>query len=328
MKAQQLTRFTHSRWMLILVALAVVPSALLAYRSMPIDYIGGDRGLLYPSANLWITDHFVEMWVNIGVTFAMAALMIALNRTFNLLKTMTLLDSSLFLVMSMSTPWLLVQFHTGTVLTLTLLLCLFLLYSTYANPDGLKRVFLIFAILSAMSMTQYCYVVYMPVFIIGCAQMRIFGARTVSAIVLGIVTPWWIVLGSGLASVHDIHMPQMAALFNSFDIVENLGLVMAVLLSTALLLIGWTLHFPRMIAYNAHMRAYNGTLSVLALVTLIAICADFANISAYAPTLFMCSAFYISRMFASKQAPNSYMAILFIVFLYAMLYTGDIRALI
>lgn len=324
MTAQQITRFMHSRWVLILVALALIPCAMVAWRIVPPDYIVGDRGLVFPSANLWVADRQAAFWLNIGLTLSLAGLMIVLNRGFNLLRTMTLLDSSLFLLLSLSTPWLLVQFYTGTPLCLTLLLCLFLLYSTYSRPYRRKRIFLLFFLLSAMTMTQYCYAVYIPVFILGCIQMRVFSAKTVVALLLGLITPWWIVLGGGLATVADIHVPQFADFIGSFNIVENFGLLMSVVFSAVLLVVGWCLNFPKMIAYNAHMRAYNGTLSILALFTLLAVCIDFTNLAVYAPVLFMCSAFYLARMFAANEGPKSYIAILTIFMICILLYLWNI----
>lgn len=320
MTAEQVTRIMHSRWVLILIALCVVPAAHFTFTHTVIDYVQGDRGLLFPSANLWIADRVTQFWVNIAGTYVLAALMILINRQFNLLRTITLIDSSFFLLMSVSAPWLLVQFYTGTPLALTLLVCVFLLYSTYADKHRRKRIFLLFAILSAMSMTQYCYLVFIPVFVIGTAQMRIFSAKTLVAILLGLITPWWIVLGGGFASVADIHVPAWGDMLSGFDFAEDFELLVTAVLTGVLLLTGWVLNFPKMIAYNAHMRAYNGLLSVLALFTLLAVFIDFTNMSAYMPVLFMCSAFYMGRMFAANASPRSYIAIMAIFATYILLY--------
>lgn len=320
MSGLQVTRFLHSRWLLIIIALVMVPTAMFVLDFVPIDYIEGDRGLIFPSANLWITDHTTEMWVNVLSTLTLAALMIGLNRNYNLLRTMTLLDASLFLLISLSTPWLLVQFYTGTLLSLALVLCLYMLYSCYSNPAQLRRIFLIFFLLSALSTTQYCYAVYIPVFIIGTLQMRIFSGRALAAILLGILAPWWIVLGSGLVAPESVHIPDFSTLILNFNFVENFPLFVVVLVSAILLVVCWCLNFPRMIAYNAHMRAFNGTLSVLALFTLVAVCIDFVNLSAYAPVVFMCAAFYTGRLFAANAGARSYIGILSIIVLYILLF--------
>lgn len=319
MTALQFTRFMHSRVLLIIMAIAMVAVAMLSSSVLAVAPIAGDRGTLFTSANMWITVPQVSLWINVGLTLASAALIVVLNRLYNLLRTTSLLDASLFIVMSMSTPWLLDQFNSGTVLCLCLLVCLLLLYSTYQQPMMRERIFLIFFILSAMTMTQYCYVVYMPVFLIGCMQMRIFSFKTFVSILCGVISPWLIVLGCGIAPVDSVHAPDFAKVFGIFDIAENAELVIAVAITASVLVAGWLLNFPRMIAYNAHIRAYNGTMSVMALVTVLAACVDFINLPAYTPTLCMCSAFFIGRMFAANTAARSYIAILSIIAVYMSL---------
>lgn len=311
--------------MLFLTALAVIAGAFLTYSCGGVEYVAGDRGIVFPSANLWIASHQVEMWVNVAATIGVAAMMTALNRSYNLLKAMTLLDSSFFLAMSLTTPWLLMQFYTGTPLSVVLVLCLFLLYSTFGgNPWAPQRIFLIFFILSGMTMTQYCYAVYIPVFIVGCWQMRIANGRTIVAMLLGLVTPWWIVLGSGLVNPASVHVPRFADLFSSFDIGASIRIYVAVFFSALMLIGGWVLNFPQMIAYNAHMRAFNGTLSLLSLVTLLAVVADFINVSVYAPVLYMCAAFYLGRFFALHKRPRSFIAILIILFVCVLIFAWNV----
>ena len=319
MTAVQLTRFMHSRHVLLIMAVALVCVTVLSFHIIPIDHIAGDRGILFPSANLWIADAKVAMWVNVGVTLLLAYLMVVINRTYNLLRSSTLLDTSLFLLMCMSTPWLLDQFYTGTPLCLCLLLCLLLLYSTYQNSLRRDRIFLIFFLLSAMTMTQYCYAVYIPVFIIGCFQMRIFSLKTLAAILMGIISPWFVVLGCGIVPLDGIHAPDIAKAFGTFNIVENVPLVIAVIVGTLVLLVGWCLNFPRMIAYNAHIRAYNGTMSVLALVTVLALCVDFINLPAYAPVLYVCASFFFGRMLAASASPRGYIPVITIISIYTAL---------
>lgn len=319
MTALQVTRFMHSRMLLIIMAIAMVAVAVLWSRVAPVEAIAGDRGTLFPSANLWIASRDVSMWLNVALTLLSGALIVVLNRLYNLLRTTSLLDASLFFVMCMSTPGLLDCFNSGTLLCLCLLVCLLLLYSTYQQPRMRERIFLIFFILSTMAMTQYCYVVYMPVFIIGCVQMRIFSFKTLVAILCGVISPWLVVLGCGIVPIDGVHAPDIATVFGVFNIAENADIVIAAAVTTVVLVAGWVLNFPRMIAYNAHIRAYNGTMSVLALVTVLVVCIDFTNLLAYVPTLCMCSAFFIGRMFAANAAVRSYIAILSIIVVYLLL---------
>lgn len=325
MKAASITRFLHSSALLIITALLLIGAAYVAFSNAQFEFIDEDRGFVFSSPNLWISNSTIAFGVNTLATLLLAALMIIINRAFNLLRTTSLLDASLFLIMSMSTPVLLTQL-VGTPLSAILLICMILLCSSYSSPGDTRNVFAIFFILSAMTATQYCYALYIPVFMIGCAQMRILSGRTIVAGLLGMITPWWIALGSGLVQPSQIHIPEFESIFGDFDFSEQLPMFVSAGVTAVLLILGWVLNFPQMIAYNARMRAINGAMSVLSLVTLIAVCADFTNISAYVPTLCLCSAFQFGKLFTWKKYDRSYIFIATIFLIYLSIYIWSVMS--
>jgi hypothetical protein len=309
--------------MCAIMSVLVVLTAIVAFNNAQFEIIDEDRGFVFSSPNLWISNVTTAFIVNIVATLLIPTLMIWINRTFNLLRTTSLLDASLFLTMSISAPVLLTQL-VGTPLSVILLLCMILLYSTYGAPNETRHVFAIFLILSAMTTTQYCYAFYIPVFMIGCAQMRILSGRTIVAGLLGLITPWWIALGSGLVHPSQIHMPEFESIFGEFTFNEQLPLFASAGITALLLIISWVSNFPQMIAYNARLRAINGTMSILSLVTLIAVCADFTNISAYVPTLFFCTAFQLGKFFTWRKNAQSYIAIALVFVTYLTTYVWSV----
>lgn len=321
---QQINRFIHSRWFFIVMAFVTVAGARVAYVLGDANYISGNRGIIFPSANLWFDNHNLEMWVNVLATVLIGVGMITLNRVYNMLRTTSMLDAALFMVMSLASPGLIVQVFTGTPLCLVVLLCLYMLYGCYSNPGSMRVIYLIFVILSGMTMTQYCYAVYIPVFILGCAQMRIMTWRTLAAAVMGIITPWWVVLGSGLVPLDGVHAPDFESLFVGIGRNDTLHMVFVVVFTAAVLVVGWCLNFTRMIAYNAHMRSMTGVISVISLFTLIAIVADFNNVCAYAPLLNVCASLQIGRMFAGRNDRLAYLPVLTLFAVYFAIYAWRI----
>ena len=71
------------------------------------------------------------------------------------------------------------HFYTGTVLALVVPLCQYYLFSCFRNPGATRHVFIIFLLLSFCAAFQYCFVFYIPVFLIGLGQMQIFNWRLV-----------------------------------------------------------------------------------------------------------------------------------------------------
>ena len=324
MKEADVAKILHSRGVTAVMALLTAGGAWLAYSLGHVADIPWDRGTVLPSANLWIGNAEAAMAVNVALTLCAAIGMLLLSRTFNLMRTVSQLDATLFLAMSLAVPDLLCTMYTGTPLLLTLLVCLFLLYSTFSEPSATPRVFLVFLLLSLGTMTQYCYAVYIPVFFIALGQMRIFSLRTVLAAVLGLLTPWWIGLGLGLTDFSRMHWPEFVPLTSIADFGDAMYLMAVMALSAGLLIAGWCLNFMKMLSYNAHLRAYSGTLSLLSLFTIIAAVADFPNASSYAPTLFMLSALELCMLFVNRRKGHTAAATGAVIAVYLLLYVWDV----
>lgn len=315
MDIKTLNRILHSQWMLMLVAVLTVVAAVSAYIVAPTPANPTNWGILFPSPNLWIGNPVVAMVVNVLFTLGLAAMIMTLNRTYNLLTSPTLLDATIFLSMCAAAPTLLMHFTTGTVLCAVVMLCLFVLFSAYGQTHATRSIFLIFLLLSAMTMTQYAFLFYIPVFVIGVAQMRILTGRTVVAALLGLATPWWIVFGLGIVSPADVHLPGWEHFLN-FSLRNNAWLFGTVAVTAALMVVAWMGNFPAMIAYNAHRRAYNGTMSLLSLVTLLVVCLDLGDIAAYAPMLMMCAAGQSGKFLAGHLNNFGFSAGLSIILIY------------
>jgi hypothetical protein len=315
-----LTRFLHSRWFVLTSLLMMIGGAWLAHLYCDINFVTGDRGAALLSPNLWFSDLDSAMWVNLAMLAVSGMLLTLMVKVFNLLRAVTTLATSMFFIMTLATPDLLVQFSNGTLACLVILACLFLLFSTYSDERRLTNIFLIFTVLSAMSMAQYSYMVYIPVFIIGCIQMRIFSLKTVLAIFMGLVTPWWIGYGCGLLNLENLHAPEIINGFTTFDLDDTLHLVTAAVVTLVVVVGAWMLNLMKMLSYNAHRRAASGALSVLSLVTILAIALDFTNASSYTPMLYMCASLQVSHLMAGPATRSGYIPILTLTLIYVSLY--------
>ena len=307
-----ITRFANSRSMVALAGILMLVAARMAFQSGEISYFSFDRGVAFESANLWISDHWLSMVVNTALILATALSWLVIVQIFNPFRAFSALPASFYLMMMLAVPDLTDQLYTGTLLALSIPLCTALLWASFADTGKLRHIFLLFAVLSALSMTQYCFAVYIPAFLIGCAQMKIFSLRTVLAMVFGLVTPWWIALGMGFVDFNDIHAPRIASFFTNFDTEETVNFILVGMTTAALLVIGWMANFMNIITLNANLRAFNGNLAVLSVFTLVAVFADFTNAAAYLPTLMLLAAYQISYMF-SKSTDNRKFIPIFII---------------
>lgn len=300
--------------------LLVVFALASAYAPMPTVGLGPlagiDRGLLFASPGHWLPDGPRAFGWALALNLLVMGLMALINRRYNLLRTLSWLFVGIFGVMEAASPETLRAFTGGQFAAFLVMWCVWLMFSTYHKRRRTKRVFMVFCLMSAACMVQYGFVVYLGVFLAGCAQMRIFSFRTLLAAVLGLVTPWWIVFGMGFAVPADLHMPVVANPFRAMDSVESLQLFVPVGVTLLAGLVCGTTNLFKIIGLNARMRALNGLLTVTSIVTGIMAIIDFTNIEFYIPLLNACVAFQIGYFFRNNIQRRAYVPVLLLLCVY------------
>lgn len=310
--------------MVAIIGTMMLAAARYAFQSGNVTYLTGDRGILFESANLWIADPWLTMAISTAVILGVGMAWMLIIRIFNPFRAMTTLGTSFFMAMMVATPDLLDQVSSGTILVASMPICVALLWTSFADPGRMRHIFLLFTVLSALTMTQYCFAIYIPVFILGCVQMKIFSLRTILAAVFGLVTPWWIVLGTGLVDIDAIHIPDLTTLFTAMDFTEALHTIVVVLFTVLLAVAAWFANVMKVISFNVNLRAYNGSLSLITLTTILAIFIDFTNALTYLPTLYLMTAHQLSHTFGSDRATRGFIAVLIIIAMYFGLYIWTI----
>lgn len=320
MTLADITKFVNSRSMVAVAGILMLVAARIAFQNDEVTYFSFDRGILFESANLWIGDHWLTMVINTALILVAALSWMLVIQFFNPFRALTTLPASFFLVMMLSVPDLTDQLCTGSLLAAILPGCVALLWSAFGNARQMKHIYLLFAILSAFSMTQYCFAVYIPVFIIGCIQMKIFSLRTVLACIFGLLTPWWIVLGLGLIDSSEIHAPDVTGFFSAFDTEGIVNIILVSAVTGALCIGSWFGNLMNVITLNANLRAFNGSISLIAVFTIVAMCADFPNAAAYLPTLMLVTSYQLSYMLGRSNDSSRFIPIVSIMLIYLSFY--------
>lgn len=318
------TRLSHSRGFATAAILVMIAGVLLCYLLGDVEAVHGDKGFILPSANEWIPIPWLDMLASLVTTGVVLFIMALISRIFNVLRSDTSLPLTLYALFTLSSPDLSAQFYTGSALVLLVSACIMLLFSCYRAPASTRRVFLIFMVLSAGAATQYCFILFIPVFLLGCAQMRIFNGRTLTAAFLGLLTPWWIMAGCGLLHPSAIHRPELLNIFDNLDAQDTRLLLVAVALTALLAVTAFIFNVMKTIAYNARTRAFNGVYATLSLVTLVGMCVDYRNFISYVPLLNFCAAYQVAAYFNTHRADRSYIAIWTIAAIYFTLYLCQI----
>lgn len=247
-----------------------------------------------------------------------------LTRSYNLFRSMTSLHLALFAMMALATPDLMTQFYTGTLLAIVVPACTLMLFACFRAPGNNRLIFLIFLLLSFFTATQYCFAFFIPLFLVGMMQMQIFGGRSLTAAILGIITPWWLMIGTGAVDIRSLQWPHLMGIFDLIAGPEAYLMLITVALTAFAALLTYVLNFFKTIAYNAHARATNGFVILLTLLTIVAMCIDFGNITSYVLLLDFCSALLVAHYFSVHRADRSFIPIFVLMAVYAAIFICQI----
>lgn len=325
MKAAAVTRYVHSKGFAGLMSAVALMAVLITYFTGDYTSVTGDKSVVLPSANEWISHPVPDLLASLAANAAIVVTAGLIAKFFNVLRSDTALPMTLFAVFQLATPGLCLQLYTGTVLALVVSLCLPVLFSCYRSPWMTRRIFLIALILSTACATQYCYALYIPVFLLGCGQMRIFNMRTLTAALLGLITPWWIMGAAGLLKAGTLRMPDFASIFSVIDFQSAVHLLVTTGITVLLLTSCFIMNVMKTIAYNARTRAFNGTFATLSLVTIAGMAIDYHNLISYLPLLNICAAYETAGYFSSHRGERTGGAVVCIVLTYIILYLCQIR---
>ncbi len=304
-------RFLHSRLCLIIVAIIAALAALTIASGSPLPPPVGQPGIVPAWSGVWLSGSPLSPYIGPGCLLLTAILLVLINNTYNLLRNITHLQASAFIIMQMAAPALVVDLCAPAVSTLIVLLCMYLIFSTYAEPGSMSTVFLIFFILSASAGFDAIFIALIPVFILACAQMRILSLRAILATLMGLATPWILLLGFGIISPEALAWPQFALPSPADNGDMLLPLILAASLSAFVLMSSWVQNLIKYLTYNAHSRAMLSTLTVLSILTLILAAIGWANLYACLPLLNMCAALQLGHLFGVVHTRRkSYIAIL------------------
>ncbi len=320
LKNSDITRLVHTRNGVALFSILAIVATLYAYFNANVVLPLGDKGFGIPSAVQWLPVGALSMMASLSLNLLIIFLMMLLNKTFNLLRSITPVHAAVFMILQMAIPDFMCTLYDGTIMTVVVLLCSILLFSTYCDADNTPRVFLIFFSLTLCAFTQYAYLPLLPVFFIGCIQMRIMQWRTFLAAGIGVIAPIWLLFGFGIITTDDLAMPRIASVFVSLDIYEAIYMIVTAALTVLLCISMWVLNLMRVIGFNMQTRAYNGFFALLSLAVIVLILVDYGNFEVYVPLLNCCTAFQVAHFVTVRRSKYGYLWLVGLLVIYATLY--------
>jgi hypothetical protein len=258
-----------------------------------------ELGICFYTAESWGLNPWLSWGVNLLLVWLMAMTLSVLNRRFNFITSPSQLFVYAFLVMCGAHPLLSHGLNTATLLAVANLICIGTLFSQYGQRTSSRGIFLIASTLAWGSMIQYSFLFFIPVYVLCAISLKVFGWKELGALVMGIIAPYWIVLGFGIVSPDQFYIPHISNIWNTFS--GQPESVIIILLSgiTALwvLLLGLK-NTLSLFNANTATRAYSHCIAIPGFAIILFMMLDYGNFVAYYTSLCLIAAVQLGYLTA------------------------------
>ena len=269
----------------------------------------------------WISSSDTSCFVAVLCNVIMGVLLVTLNIMFRYIKTYNcFVFAAVFVLLQGINPFLSTRFFAGTALCLVVVMSLFFMFDLYGKRGGATQgIFLVMALLSFFTIYHYVFFLLIPLFLLGFAYMRVLDVRGVFATIFGIVTPYWIMLGTGLESLSAFQVWTAAPPFAAKGWAVTMAITTVAL--TVLLTIS---NLKTMLNYSVHVRAYNNFFIALSIFVVLMMAIDYNDFLIYMPLLNMCFAtqyghWYVITQHETRQPVTVWLLVaMFAAFIIAM----------
>lgn len=301
-----INRFINSRvltWLTAVVGIVAAYAMLLFFGTPSVPPVeglfGGGLDHLLPSGILsWA--------VNMVMVFVAAVMLNWLNKTYVFIREHTMMFVTVFLCATLSNPVVSTSLGTPTLLALALVVCTYVMFGTFQQRDSQSVAFLITMILTVCAMQSFVFALYIPVFIVGFFQMRIFTLRTLLAVLVGIVVPVWTATAFGWIDPAQVRLPDLLGGIATLRGGVDAGLLLQPMFMVAVSTIFGLSNALTLISYRQQLRAYNGFINVMAVATVLFMVADVSHAEAYAVVANMLAAVQVAHFFTIRKMPKLY----------------------
>ena len=254
---EHINEYFNGRPFMVLCALALIAATVVALMLGVHSAPAESEGLFFSLKGRLIEHGPLSVSINVLSLLATGGIMLALNKVFSYVRAVTHLFVSAFFLLQLAHPAGLVSFNAGTLLCLLTSIAILPLFASYQDRHAQRSIFLIFAIVAAGSMFHYGFLFLIPAFILGFLNMGVFNLKGLLAMLFGLVTPFWIVLGLGIVAPSGFTAPHINGIWTlSGQPWTNLTLVLAVI--TALLgIVLAVMNLMTIMNYRMQTRVYN-----------------------------------------------------------------------
>lgn len=309
-RQDHINEYFNGRAFMVLCAVALVVSAVVALSLGVQPSPTSENGVFFTLLEPLIANAPLSATVNVLCLLLTGGILLAINKVFTYVRSMTHLFVSAFFLLHMANPSGLVTFNAGTLLALVTALTLMPLFASYQDHHSQYSIFLIFTIVTAGMMVHYGFLVLIPAYLLGFMNMRAMGIKGVLAMLFGLVTPFWIALGLGITTPAQFALPHFEGLWLMTKAAWTSHLTILVATTALLGVVLAVMNLYTIMNYRLQTRVYNIFFIIVLVLALIALCIDFKHLAVYLPLLNLTVAVQVAHVHSLRAAPYRYLFIL------------------
>lgn len=293
----------NGRTFMVATGILLAIMAVQAAGRVPVAQAGS--GIFFDMPAQLMQPGVLSAIINVTCLVAIGALLLLVNKLYSFVRSMTCIFVSSFFLLEAATPVTSSVFNTGTALCLILVLGVLALFASYENLHSQGRIFLTMVILSAACLWQWAFVILIPAFAIGFIYMRAMDFRGFLAMLLGLGTPFWIVIGLGWVNpVEEFNPLHINAVWEALDLSQVRLLITWVAVVATMSVILTVMNLMTILNYRLQYRVYNAFFIVVTLLSVLAICVDYRDMVVFLPMLNLCLAIQIAHSFTLSTMPK------------------------
>lgn len=283
-------------------------------------------GFVYQLPENWLPEGALRLFINLILFAANIVMMEEINRNFNLLRTSSPVFLPIFAILECATPVLTGALTSALLLNLTIMAVTATFFTVYQRGRLTRRIFLAFFVMSAMSLSNYTYAIYIIAFLPAFGQMRVTSGRMYMAALMGIITPWWLDWGFGLMPPGTPRFPDISTLFDADtpDRAHQITTIVTVGITVILCFVLCVMNMVKIYAYNAKSRSLNGLMTMISLITALAALLNFTNSLLYLSLLNCLTAFQTGLFLRGNVNRIGYILLLSLIIVYLSLFAINI----
>ncbi len=241
--------------------------------------------------------------VNAAIILFTALILLLTVQKNNLIRNNAPATMLFFILFELTQPALITHVSASNISALAIGIATYLLYSSFQRNRAIEKSFLIALLFSAISLFNSRILFFLPIYALGMAQMQSSSLRTYASMIIGLVTPYWMIAGVNLITPIAIHYDSLQiASLPQFDLTE-LGSTIAIMI------IGFFAGSHNLlfaINDNIQKRAKNGFINILSVYTALLMMIDSVHYIAYLPELIYCVSMQVSYLLATPQNNKVY----------------------